>query len=65
MSDTPGPSSSTSTAGTFPEGVKLTHHDYCDIDLKVCIICQKRDKRSRVSSTPNGRDKIKHAGEIR
>ena len=66
MSDiTPEPSSSSTSAGVVLDGVKLTHHEYCDVDLKQCIICQKHDKKSRVSSTPNGREKIKRAGTIR
>ena len=61
MSDVnPGPSSSNPVGG-----VKLTHNEYCDVDLKQCIICQKHDKKSRISLTPNGHEKIKHAGTIR
>jgi hypothetical protein len=65
MSDiTPESSSSrmSASAGVVLDGVKLTHHD---VDLKQCIICQKHDKKSRISSTANGREKIKHAGTIK
>ena len=66
MSDITPESSSSSrmsaSAGVVLDGVKLTHHD---VDLKQCIICQKHDKKSRISSTANGREKIERAGTIR
>lgn len=62
MNNTISESSYTNRASSGLGSVELTKHV---LNLKQCIICQKNYKKSRVTSKPNGREKLKHAGTIR